>query len=70
MEMANDEEYYVPPKSKVEIIAPRAAFLVLKIMGIIFAIGLLVSDPAFLAPVLLLAVTVITYRTMKIETGK
>lgn len=68
MDTPEEEYYYSPPaKSKAEIMAPRVALLVLKAMGIILAVGLLVSDPVFLAPTLLLGVALITYKTMTKE---
>lgn len=54
-------------KTAFEIMLPRIAFLILKIMGVVLALGLLMSSPAFLAPVLLLGIALLTYRTMKKE---
>ena len=70
MEVPADEYYYVPAKTKAEIMAPRVALMILKAMVVIFVLGLLVSDAAFLVPVLLLVVAMITYRTMAKETTK
>lgn len=68
MDTPAEEYYIVPAKSKIEIMAPRFALLVLKVMAVIFCLGLLMSDPAFLIPVVLLTIAVITYRTMAKET--
>lgn len=63
-----EEQYYAPTKSKLEIMAPRFAWLVLKAMGIILGLGLLMSEPGALVPAILLVVAMITYKTMMKET--